>query len=254
MQEDRIIEDHASALAKDVALPDEHALHKPDESLLVGSVTTVPNMPSVPNMPNVGNVGTLSHVGNAVDVKVEESSGDGLIEVREAMRESVEVFNRVKSEKIAEQALCSIRNDQAQYQGLAKEIVGKAIKQKERERANRASAAASRAKVMRYQTELERRLNRVEAERNAYQRELQELKGSGDEDRRETADLEKQFSKLQGWLKKMEAANPEFVRSIIAQDEMDMVLGDKRSKVEDDGLDMTRGDDQGDAKKPRLSL
>ncbi len=192
----------------------------PDESALIGnSVNTVAPPPPPPPPP-----------------VQEENVEEGLVEVREAMKEANEVFNRVKSEKIAEQALCSIRNDQQQYEGLAKEIVGKAIKQKERERANRASAAASRAKVMRYQTELESRLNRVEAERNAFRKELAELKAAGDSG--------KQLHKLQGWLQKMEAANPDFVRSIIAQDEMDAVLGDKRAFEE--------AHDDADAKKRRL--
>lgn len=99
-----------------------------------------------------------------------------LVEVEQASIAANEVFTRVKSEKIAEQTLCSIRNDQAQYEGLAKEIVSKAIKQKERERANRASAAASRAKVLRYQTELELRLNRLEAERNLYRKTMMDLR------------------------------------------------------------------------------
>lgn len=148
-----------------------------------------------------------------------------LVEVGEAMLAACEVFNRVKSEKIAEQALCSIRNDQAQYEGLAKEIVGKAVKQKERERANRASAAASRAKVLRYQTELESRLNRVEAERNAYRKELQELRSSVDMPKK-NSDESSQLAKLQEWIRKMEAANPQFVRSVIAQGEMDKLLGE----------------------------
>lgn len=192
-------------------------------------VTGVPQDVKVPPIGVVDETGTVNVsiaddstlIGNSVAPPVqEESVEEGLIEVREARREANEVFNRVKSEKIAEQALCSIRNDQQQYEGLAKEIVGKAIKQKERERANRASAAASRAKVMRYQTELESRLNRVEAERNAFRKELAELKA---------VDSSKQVLKLQGWLQKMESANPEFFRSIIAQDEMDAVLGEKRA-------------------------
>lgn len=155
-----------------------------------------------------------------------------LVEVGEAMLAACEVFNRVKSEKIAEQALCSIRNDQAQYEGLAKEIVGKAVKQKERERANRASAAASRAKVLRYQTELESRLNRVEAERNAYRKELQELRISVDIPRK-NSDESSQLAKLQEWIRKMEAANPQFVRSVIAQGEMDKLLGEgEENKLE----------------------
>ncbi len=223
------IDDPSTTIVKDVAagiqVPEEQKVVIVDEGLLVG---------------------------NAVDVKVDDMGVDGLIEVRDAMKEANEVFNRVKSEKIAEQALCSIRNDQQQYEGLAKEIVGKAIKQKERERANRASAAASRAKVMRYQTELESRLNRVEAERNAYRKELHELKSSGDLDKKETADLIKQFNKLQGWLRKMEVANGDFVRSIIAQDEMDVVFGDKRKSLEEDGLHAGVDDEQGEAKKRRL--
>lgn len=157
-------------------------------------------------------------------IAVSTSEETPLVEVGEAMLAACEVFNRVKSEKIAEQALCSIRNDQAQYEGLAKEIVGKAVKQKERERANRASAAASRAKVLRYQTELESRLNRVEAERNAYRKELQDLRNSDDVPKK-SLDESSQLVKLQQWIRKMEAANPQFVRSVIAQGEMDKLLG-----------------------------
>lgn len=171
-----------------------------------------------------------------------------LVEVGEAMFAANEVFNRVKSEKIAEQALCSIRNDQAQYEGLAKEIVGKAIKQKERERANRASAAASRAKVLRYQTELESRLNRMEAERNAYRKEVQELRNTGEPPRKQ-GDDSKQLAKLQDWIRKMEAANPQFVRSVIAQGEMDKLLGeDMEEKLEFEEAK----EEGGDVKRRRL--
>lgn len=171
-----------------------------------------------------------------------------LVEVGEAMMAANEVFNRVKSEKIAEQALCSIRNDQAQYEGLAKEIVGKAIKQKERERANRASAAASRAKVLRYQTELESRLNRMEAERNAYRKEVQELRNVNEPPRKQGNDS-KQLTKLQDWIRKMEAANPQFVRSVIAQGEMDKLLGeDMEEKLEFE----ESKEEGGDVKRRRL--
>lgn len=175
-----------------------------------------------------------------------------LVEVAEAMIAANDVFNRVKSEKIAEQALCSIRNDQQQYEGLAKEIVGKAIKQKERERANRASAAASRAKVMRYQTELESRLNRMEAERNAYRRELNELRNSTDGTRKLQPDEVKQLAKLQDWIRKMEAANPQFVRSVIAQGEMDKLLGEDMHV--EDKLDMVVDikEEENAAKRRRL--
>lgn len=154
-----------------------------------------------------------------------------LLEVAEAMAAANEVFNRVKSEKIAEQALCSIRNDQAQYEGLAKEIVGKALKQKERERANRASAAASRAKVLRYQTELESRLNRMEAERNAYRKEVADFRLAAEPEQKASPDEARQLSKLKLWIRKMEAANPSFVRSIIAQGEIDKLIGDDRPPV-----------------------
>lgn len=219
-----------------------------------GAVTVSAPMSSVtvapPGTPVAGNVG---HIVTPVEVKVEDLGVDGLIEVREAMKEANEVFNRVKSEKIAEQALCSIRNDQQQYEGLAKEIVGKAIKQKERERANRASAAASRAKVMRYQTELESRLNRVEAERNAYRKELHDLKHSSLMDKSEKQELTKQFQKLHGWIQKMEGSNPEFVRSIIAQDEMEGVFGgDKRKMLDTDGMDGVEDTEESEAKKRRI--
>lgn len=247
------IDDPSTTIVKDVAtsiqvpVQDEQPkVEMVDESLLVGNAVdqAVAQVQGHAVMPVVQQV--------APQLDKEDVLGDGLIEVRDAMKEATEVFNRVKSEKIAEQALCSIRNDQQQYEGLAKEIVGKAIKQKERERANRASAAASRAKVMRYQTELESRLNRVEAERNAYRKDLGDLKAAGELDKKETQDLVKQFRKLQGWLRKMEEANGEFVRSIIATGEMDVVFGDKRKILEDDGLEAPEDEEQGEAKKRRL--
>lgn len=97
-----------------------------------------------------------------------------LVEVKEAMREAVAVFNKVKTEKMTSEAPNAPESHL--LGGVPKEIVDKAFKQKERERANRASAAASRNKVMRYQIELEARLNRVEAERNALRKELCELR------------------------------------------------------------------------------
>lgn len=151
-----------------------------------------------------------------------------LVEVAESMMAANDVFTRVKSEKIAEQALCSIRNDQAQYEGLAKEIVGKAIKQKERERANRASAAASRAKVLRYQTELESRLNRMEAERNAYRKEVGELRAAGDAAGKATSEDIAQLARLQELVRKLLNANPEFVKSVIAEGEVGKLLGESR--------------------------
>lgn len=175
-----------------------------------------------------------------------------LVEVAEAMIAANDVFNRVKSEKIAEQALCSIRNDQAQYEGLAKEIVGKAIKQKERERANRASAAASRAKVLRYQTELESRLNRMEAERNAYRREVHELRNIGENARKMQPDEVRQLSKLQDWIRKMESANPQFVRSVIAQGEMDKLLGEDGILDEKMEFEAVKEEEEHDSKRRRL--
>jgi len=174
-----------------------------------------------------------------------------LVEVAEAMLAANEVFNRVKSEKIAEQALCAIRNDQAQYEGLAKEIVGKALKQKERKRANRASAAASRAKVLRYQTELESRLNRMEAERNAYRKEVADARMAVEPERKASAEESRQLAKLQGWIRKMEAANPTFVRSIIAQGEMDKLLGEE--PVEKDIFEEEKNNESV-AKRPRIEI
>lgn len=101
-----------------------------------------------------------------------------LLEVAEASRLANDAFNRVKAEKIAEQSLHVNRAEEAaQYEGLGSEIVGKAMKQRERERSNRAAAAASRARVITYQQELESRLNRMEAERNAYRRQVVLLEG-----------------------------------------------------------------------------
>lgn len=286
------IDDAASALVKDVTVTIQEETQKVDDTLLVphpsvsvaqvGATVSGPVVTSVPiavapvvGVPQGINVNasvgvatsapvpvvsavvpqggsTVGHVVPAIDVKHEDMGVDGLIEVRDAMKEANEVFNRVKSEKIAEQALCSIRNDQQQYEGLAKEIVGKAIKQKERERANRASAAASRAKVMRYQTELESRLNRVEAERNAYRRELHDLKSSGLVDKSENMELWKQHHKLQGWLRKMMATNMDFVRSIIAQDDIELVFGDKRKMIEVEGVHGVEDGEESEAKKRRI--
>ncbi|CAN8061924.1 unnamed protein product [Agarophyton chilense] len=219
------------------------------------SMSLPANMPPV-NMPAVQAVPDQQHslVKDDDPVMARQNDETPLVEVAEAMMAANEVFNRVKSEKIAEQALCSIRNDQAQYEGLAKEIVGKAIKQKERERANRASAAASRAKVLRYQTELESRLNRMEAERNAYRKELSEIRNSHhiDTGRKITADESKQLAKLQDWIRKMEAANPQFVRSIIAQQEMEKLLGEESLG---DRLDLDdKMDDEHVAKRRRTAL
>jgi len=197
-----------------VSVPVDHKTQVVEDPLLVGSapLVTVTLQQSVPMPP---------------PVQATEEEEVGLIEVRDAMKEANEVFNRVKSEKIAEQALCSIRNDQQQYEGLAKEIVGKAIKQKERERANRASAAASRAKVMRYQTELESRLNRVESERNAFRKDSVLLKMVSDE----KDQIYKQLQKMEGWFSKLEAANPGLVRSVMQDDpDGDYLSGEKDPK------------------------
>lgn len=105
-----------------------------------------------------------------------------LLEVAEASRLANDAFNRVKAEKIAEQSMHINRAEEAaQYEGLGSEIVGKAMKQRERERSNRAAAAASRARVITYQQELEARLNRMEAERNAYRREVSILQAKAEE-------------------------------------------------------------------------
>jgi murein DD-endopeptidase MepM/ murein hydrolase activator NlpD len=125
------------------------------------NVTTVHDVMTAPRAPSL----LYSRVGDELE----------LVEVKEATVAAIEVFNRVKSEKMTSE-MPPVTADGIAYSGVAKEIVDKAIKQKERERANRASAAASRNKVMRYQTELESRLNRVEAERNAYRKQCSELK------------------------------------------------------------------------------
>lgn len=187
------------------------------------STVTMSTVPDQPTLKSDDIIHVLTRPSEDITHPTEDVP---LVEVAEAMVAANEVFNRVKSEKIAEQALCSIRNDQAQYEGLAKEIVGKAIKQKERERANRASAAASRAKVLRYQTELESRLNRMEAERNAYRKQLGVLRTMAEPSNKLQPEDSTQFIKLQELIRKMETANPQFVRSIIAQGEMEKLLGE----------------------------
>lgn len=157
-------------------------------------------------------------------VMMAEGENDELIEVKLATKEANDVFNRVKSEKIAEQALNSIRNDHAAYEGLAKEIVGKAIKQRERERANRASAAASRAKVIKYQTELENRLNRVEAERN-YLRAQVSLHEESDTHMlsKEMTKMGEELQKLRTWLKQVNDEKPGLIKSVTGVDDLSSI-------------------------------
>lgn len=145
-----------------------------------------------------------------------------LVEVSEASRLANDAFNRVKAEKIAEQAMSVNRAEEAaQYEGLGSEIVGKAIKQRERERSNRAAAAASRARVLTYQHELEARLNRVEAERNGFRREVTER---GQVAKEGISGMAWRLAKVQGWVKRMETEDPEFMKSLGAQGEMESLL------------------------------
>lgn len=159
-----------------------------------------------------------------------EGEGDELVEVQLAQKEANAVFNRVKSEKIAEQALSSIRNDHAAYEGLAKEIVGKALKQRERERANRASAAASRAKVIRYQTELETRLNRVEAERNQLRAQMALVH---DSDTillsREMTKMGEELQRLRTWFLQLSEEKPALVKSLAGTDEITAYMKNKET-------------------------
>lgn len=130
-----------------------------------------------------------------------------LVEVKEAMRVAVDVFNRVKSEKMTSET-SPLSADSVGYQGVPREIVDKAIKQKERERANRASAAASRNKVMRYQSELEARLNRVEAERNAYRRQCSVLKS---EMGAVNSSIRSELALAHSWISKLQQQHPDTV-------------------------------------------
>ena len=152
---------------------------------------------------------------------IAEGNAEELVEVKLATKEANDVFNRVKSEKIAEQALHSIRNDHAAYEGIAKEIVGKAMKQRERERANRASAAASRAKVIKYQNELETRLNRIEAERNYYRAQLQ-LHQDSDTIvlARKITEMGEELQKLRTWLKQINDEKPGLIKNVTGVDDL----------------------------------
>lgn len=141
-----------------------------------------------------------------------------LVEVKQAMVSAQEVFARIKTEKMESEPPLDVSTDPS-LQGVPKEIYDKAQKQKGRERANRASAAASRNKVMRYQTELESRLNRVEAERNA-------LRGENS-----TSDL----ALARNFLLKLRSANPSFVAGIIPLHTLDAFLGATERAVTTEG-------------------
>lgn len=79
-----------------------------------------------------------------------------LKERREAYDSAVYEFNRVKCAKLEKERLRS--NSDYGKKGEQK--------RKDRERANRASAAASRAKIVFYSKELEKRIDQIELERN----------------------------------------------------------------------------------------
>lgn len=147
-----------------------------------------------------------------------------LREVKAAMREAVAVFNKVKSEKMTSEGTPVSSLDQVAYQGVAKEIVDKAIKQKERERANRASAAASRNKVMRYQTELENRLNRVEAERNAYRKQCAELKLALTASQASTEAIRSDLSLAHAWMAKLQSERPEVLTAVLGKAQVDAFM------------------------------
>lgn len=151
-----------------------------------------------------------------------------LIEVAEAARVANDAFNRVKAQKIAEQALTANRAEEAaQYEGLGSEILGKAMKQRERERSNRAAAAASRARVLTYQQELENRLNRLEAERNAFRKEVVALRARIESTTAAAAagsPAACRLAKLQGWVKRLEMEDPELVKGIVGQGEIESLL------------------------------
>eukprot|EP00177_Eucheuma_denticulatum_P005963 GFKZ01010876.1.p1 GENE.GFKZ01010876.1~~GFKZ01010876.1.p1 ORF type:complete len:248 (+),score=32.67 GFKZ01010876.1:567-1310(+) len=81
-----------------------------------------------------------------------------LKEIREAREFADHEFRRVKEEKL--------KSERAKKPSSATPAQTESDKKKEREAANRASAAASRAKIVCYSTELEKRTNRLELERN----------------------------------------------------------------------------------------
>jgi hypothetical protein len=161
---------------------------------------------------NAGNVDdVMAAAGMAPQLQTGVMDELELVEVKEATAVAVEVFNRVKSEKMTLE-MPPVSTDGIAYAGVAKEIVDKALKQKERERANRASAAASRNKVMRYQTELESRLNRVEAERNAYRKQCDELKNQIGSLQNAKDLIQADLSVAQVFLAKLRMENPDLVR------------------------------------------
>ena len=83
------------------------------------------------------------------------SKSSELKECMEARQFAIREFNRVKREKLENERAKSMR-----LSGV------KDDKQMDRERSNRASAAASRAKIVFYSKDLERRTDRLEMERN----------------------------------------------------------------------------------------
>lgn len=131
-----------------------------------------------------------------------------LVEVKESMVLAMAVFARIKAEKMEADPINDVSTDPT-LQGVPKDIYDKAQKQKGRERANRASAAASRNKVSRYQTELESRLNRVEAERNALRAQ------------NSTSDL----ALARNFLLKLRSAEPVVVGNVVPLHTLDAFLG-----------------------------
>lgn len=106
-----------------------------------------------------------------------------LKERREATDCANTEFNRVKRAKLENERAKSRLNgtDTSAYDE-------KAVKQLDRERANRASAAASRAKIVCYARELEKRTDRLERDRNAHalraEKAIKRLKSLRDESKR----------------------------------------------------------------------
>jgi chromosome segregation ATPase len=178
--------------------------HKTECETVLSSVLVDPS-----NVANVDDV--MAAAGMASQLQTGVMDELELVEVKEASAVAAEVFNRVKSEKMTAE-MPPVTADGIAYSGVAKEIVDKALKQKERERANRASAAASRNKVMRYQTELESRLNRVEAERNAYRKQCDELKSQIGSLQNAKDLIQADLSVAQVFLAKLRMENPDLVR------------------------------------------
>lgn len=76
-------------------------------------------------------------------------------------------FDKVKKAKLAAEREKALKNGKREAMPVGNsEVEAKAEKQRDRERSNRASAAASRARMVVYCKDLEKRVDRLEEQRN----------------------------------------------------------------------------------------